>query len=264
LNPHGNVDIRHGVPETGVHVEELPLPEAALGAARVAYGEALVDFCLGERGRWQPEFRGWVIERNWEQKVADRQADVDTVLAKIEKETRRGATQKAAREEEKRIRRSEAAKRAAKTRKKNRILSQTVYGQFLLAIESSQEASNIAKSRAADGIHFGDYQGFDGSDYSRANYRRSREAREKDYLKKALALDEACKLAQQAGIQFGWSRESDDSHVPWVVYFDLPTGQVGFHSNSRGKGPDYPGEWDGVSGVSAERIQSAIRKALSN
>lgn len=40
----------------------------------------------------------------------------------------------------------------------------------------------------------------------------------------------------------------------WVLYVDLPTGQVSFHAPERGAGPNYPGKWNGVRGVSGERI----------
>jgi hypothetical protein len=40
----------------------------------------------------------------------------------------------------------------------------------------------------------------------------------------------------------------------WVLYVDLPTGQVSFHTAARGVGPDYPGKWDGVRGTGAIRI----------
>ena len=57
-------------------------------------------------------------------------------------------------------------------------------------------------------------------------------------------------------INFGWKRDEkvilsgDDS---WVLYVDLPTGQVSFHSSIRYEGPDYQGDWDRQR-ASAERI----------
>ena len=77
-----------------------------------------------------------------------------------------------------------------------------------------------------------------------------------------MSLRLACQLAEEAGIKFGWREESPDSEVPWVVYFDLLTGQVSFHSPSRGEGPDYQGEWDAVLSASTERIQAAIQQIL--
>jgi hypothetical protein len=39
-----------------------------------------------------------------------------------------------------------------------------------------------------------------------------------------------------------------------ILYVDLPTGQVSFHTGTRGEGPDYAGEWDGAKGTAAERV----------
>jgi hypothetical protein len=57
-------------------------------------------------------------------------------------------------------------------------------------------------------------------------------------------------------IPFGWKRDlnvilgGDDS---WVLYIDLPIGQVSFHSPIRYVGSDYDGDWDRQR-ASAERI----------
>jgi hypothetical protein len=62
--------------------------------------------------------------------------------------------------------------------------------------------------------------------------------------------------AEEEQIRWGWK---EDPSVPfanessWVLYVDLPQGQVSFHSPTRGDGPDYPGEWD-KSHLSADRI----------
>ena len=50
--------------------------------------------------------------------------------------------------------------------------------------------------------------------------------------------------ASALGIQWGWKRDADTPGYEWVLYVDLPTGQVSFHSASRMNGPDYLGEWD--------------------
>ena len=51
--------------------------------------------------------------------------------------------------------------------------------------------------------------------------------------------------------------------MPWVVYIDIPQGQVSFHSPDRYIGPDYMGEWDG-SHMSEERILSYCDRVLSS
>lgn len=43
-----------------------------------------------------------------------------------------------------------------------------------------------------------------------------------------------------------------------VLYVDLPTGQVSFHSPQRGIGPKYPGTWDGMQHRTSDRIDAAI------
>jgi len=80
------------------------------------------------------------------------------------------------------------------------------------------------------------------------------------YQRKAWSMKNLCDcLAEhgsELGINFGWKR---DPNTPlhdapsWVLYVDLPQGQVSFHSPTRYAGPDYPGEWDGVR-ASCERV----------
>lgn len=68
------------------------------------------------------------------------------------------------------------------------------------------------------------------------------------YGRKSWSISELCqKLAAhpECGITFGWKKEGDGQIVPeWIIYVDLPEGQVSFHSTQRYEGPDYPGEWD--------------------
>lgn len=55
------------------------------------------------------------------------------------------------------------------------------------------------------------------------------------------------------GVPFGWGRDSKAIGFEHVLYVDLPTGQVSFHSDSRGDGLDYLGTWDGVRNASVDR-----------
>ncbi len=63
----------------------------------------------------------------------------------------------------------------------------------------------------------------------------------------ALLCEILTKHAQSLDIVWGWK---EDHGVPfgdqssWVLYVELPTGQVSFHSPSVGVGPRYTGEWD--------------------
>ncbi len=76
--------------------------------------------------------------------------------------------------------------------------------------------------------------GYKGEAYERKNWSMGN-------LAHALALN-----AAQLGIPFGWKEDPAQAFHKWVLYIDLPTGQVSFHAAPRGEGPDYPGEWDGA------------------
>jgi hypothetical protein len=54
-------------------------------------------------------------------------------------------------------------------------------------------------------------------------------------------------------IPYGWKQDPNTPGFEWVLYVDLPQGQVSFHAATRGAGPDYQGEWCGEH-LSAERI----------
>lgn len=78
------------------------------------------------------------------------------------------------------------------------------------------------------------------------------------YDRKQWAIDNLTRvLAEHAGalgIGWGWGVDGNTQGFNSVLYVDLPTGQVSFHSPHRGSGPDYAGQWDGVRGVSPQRI----------
>jgi hypothetical protein len=81
------------------------------------------------------------------------------------------------------------------------------------------------------------------------------------YDKKDWSIEQLCKsLAAhpETGITFGWKLDPKmvalHEAAKWVLYVDLPGGQVSFHNIKRHEGPDYPGEWDGVLNVSGQRI----------
>lgn len=56
------------------------------------------------------------------------------------------------------------------------------------------------------------------------------------------------------GIRWGWHHDPHTPGFEWVLYVDVPTGQVSFHSDRRGEGPEYPGVWDGLRGASHHRV----------
>lgn len=78
------------------------------------------------------------------------------------------------------------------------------------------------------------------------------------YQRKAYSLQELCKAlpeyAEALGIQWGWKEDLKQQNFNQVLYVDLPTGQVSFHSFDRYAGPNYPGEWDGIHAIGHQRI----------
>lgn len=79
---------------------------------------------------------------------------------------------------------------------------------------------------------------------------RSHSASKYRYMKKGYLLAELCRLAaQQDAYTWGWKQDPDPPpNAPWVLYFQREGSQCSFHSVSgRGEGPDFPGEWDGIS-----------------
>jgi hypothetical protein len=80
------------------------------------------------------------------------------------------------------------------------------------------------------------------------------------YERKAWSMQNLCSAlmqhGQKLGLRFGWKPDPDTplrGEASWVLYVDLPQGQVSFHSPVRYVGPDYAGEFDGAH-QSAERI----------
>lgn len=92
-------------------------------------------------------------------------------------------------------------------------------------------------------------------DYKRGKYRHAA------YDVKSWSMSELCKVLEVhgslLGIEFGWQQDHDTvfgQEPSWVLYVDLPQGQVSFHSPERFSGPSYAGKWDGLKGYSAARI----------
>ncbi len=83
---------------------------------------------------------------------------------------------------------------------------------------------------------------------SRAKAYRGRAFKSMAYERKGWAIQQLCDALLKHGpslnISFGWKRDIRQPHANWIVYIDLPNGQVSFHSPSRFAGPDYPGDWD--------------------
>lgn len=107
------------------------------------------------------------------------------------------------------------------------------------------------------------FSGFQGS-RGRVSYR------DLSYSRKGQALFALCQELQEAGERFpylwGWRGNADGrasgALPPYVLYVDLPTGQVSFHSHERYPGPEYPREWDGVRKASAGRVVQFCQNIL--
>lgn len=81
--------------------------------------------------------------------------------------------------------------------------------------------------------------------------------RRQSYDKKQWSLDQLTAALTDHGaalsITFGWAVDLKAVNFENVLYVDLPTGQVSFHSAHRGRGPDYSKAWDSAD-KSANRI----------
>ena len=77
------------------------------------------------------------------------------------------------------------------------------------------------------------------------------------YDVKNWSMGELCRLLKEhaatLGIAWGWKEDPKTPGYEWVLYVELPQGQVSFHGATRGLGPDYRGDWDGQR-LSRERI----------
>ena len=82
--------------------------------------------------------------------------------------------------------------------------------------------------------------------------------RSQAYEKKQWSLDNLAKAldrsAGELGIVWGWGVDLAQEFHQCVLYVELPTGQVSFHCERRGLGPDYPGRWDGAIKQGQNRI----------
>jgi hypothetical protein len=85
-------------------------------------------------------------------------------------------------------------------------------------------------------------------------YRGSR-FRSAAYDVKNWSLSEVARLLQKdnLGMAWGCGRDENTPNFEWVLYCELPQGQVSFHSAERLNGPVYSRGWDGFH-MSKERI----------
>jgi hypothetical protein len=81
-----------------------------------------------------------------------------------------------------------------------------------------------------------------------ASYRDLAYARKGECLKALCAL-----LSEQEEVAWGWNEDPETEIAPHVLYVELPTGQVSFHSDQAFSDKRYAGEWD-KQYLSEERI----------
>lgn len=76
------------------------------------------------------------------------------------------------------------------------------------------------------------------------------------YDTKQWSMENICKILTDNPGMFvwGWQHDPATTAFEWVLYVELPTGQVSFHTSYRIQGPDYPGRWDGVRLDAPRRI----------
>lgn len=92
---------------------------------------------------------------------------------------------------------------------------------------------------------------------TRAKAYRGRQYKNASYDTKNYSLVQLCQALTanpSCGLTWGWGNDDQTPGFCWVLYVDTPDGQVSFHSQNRGIGPNYEKPWDGINGASEERI----------
>lgn len=91
---------------------------------------------------------------------------------------------------------------------------------------------------------------------SRAKQYR-RDYKDYAYSKKGEGLARLCELLGQSDHRWGWGLDPSQEDAPYVLYVDLPNGQISFHAVNRGEGPEYSGDWDREHASEARIIRFA-------
>lgn len=88
--------------------------------------------------------------------------------------------------------------------------------------------------------------------------------RELSYEQKGKHIERLCDVLCRGscGMEWGWRKDADQRYAPYVIYVDLPQGQVSFHSTKQFAGPKYEKDWDGTY-ESEERILAFCDSVLS-
>jgi hypothetical protein len=101
---------------------------------------------------------------------------------------------------------------------------------------------------------------------SRAKVYRGRRYRDSAYDRKQWSMDNLVAIltreAEALQIAWGWAEDPQQEFHKFILYVEIPTGQVSFHTAIRGAGPEYGKPWDGVRDVGPQRICSWIGRML--
>lgn len=99
----------------------------------------------------------------------------------------------------------------------------------------------------------------------RAKVYRGHGYRDEAYRRKQWSMENLCNLLHELalstyGVPWGWGvdavAKAEGSPHHHVLYVETTAGQISFHTDVRGIGPDFPGEWDSVKNASAGRACS--------
>lgn len=90
----------------------------------------------------------------------------------------------------------------------------------------------------------------------------SRRYRNEAYGRKTWSMGLLATAMAGTAMPWGWKEDPTQEFHRWVLYVELPTGQVSFHTDTRGQGPDYAGEWDQQRGVAAVRVCKWVQTLL--
>lgn len=93
----------------------------------------------------------------------------------------------------------------------------------------------------------------------RAKKYRGRGFKDAAYGRKEFSLFNLCEMleahADNLGIAWGWKEDEKQPVHRWVLYVEIPTGQVSFHSEKRINQKDFAGEWDETTSSSTRIIR---------
>lgn len=135
----------------------------------------------------------------------------------------------------------------------------SVTKKFYLDIEARGPIGLLAKALFAankSSYRAKRYRGGDGN----------RSYRSLAFSRKRESLYDLCQIlvkhGRDLGFPWGWKTDEDATHEnKWVLFCELPQGQVSFHSPVRHQGPAFSGVWDGKH-VSTERILGFTEQVL--